>query len=92
MRGVCSGRGGADAPVAAGLQRSRGARVRRGFRTAARELAPHPPAGQTRVGALRSEVFIPDKRGKKTGPLRQLNFCHVSLFLLKGVITAIQLQ
>lgn len=28
----------------------------------------------------------------KGGPLRQLNFCHVSLFLLKGVITAIQLQ
>lgn len=70
--------------------------MRKGFRTAARGLGPHPPPGQTRGGGVVSAVKflfqISGVGGLGGVSLRQLNFCHVSLFLLKGVITAIQLQ
>lgn len=92
-----------DARSLLGARRSRSAGCG-GFaaepRSAGAEGFPHrcagagssPTPGADTSGARCSEVFIPDKRGQKRGPLRQLNFCRVSLFLLKGVITAIQLQ
>lgn len=89
-------RGAAEpvSPSTAGLQRSAGAEGLP-HRCAGAGSSPTPGADTGGGGGgLCSEVLIPDKRGGGAGgmSLRQLNFCHVSLFLLKGVITAIQLQ